>query len=169
MRKKINIVLSVCFVILLALIIWINYLMKNHIGDIEYDSSIDDSSFFICNKKYIYEYYSIGTSYIGERKAIREEVFNQIEKRNLVLDRKSGVITFRFVVNCKSETGRYRYKAINSDFSETTFKDSEVEKLKTIIKGLKNWVSGVNRNGDKVDSYYQINFKIKEGIIIDIF
>ncbi len=169
MRKKINIVLSVCFVILLALIIWINYLMTNHVGDIEYDSSIDDSSFFICNEKYIYQYYSVGTSYMGGRKALREEVFNQVKKINLVLDKKSGVVTFRFVVNCKSETGRYRYKAIDSNFSETTFKDSEVEKLKIAVKSLKNWVSGIKKNGDRVDSYYQINFKIKDGTIIDIF
>ena len=169
MRKKINIILITSFVILTILIIWINYLMKNHAGDIEFDSSRDNPSFNICNEKHIYQYYSVGTHYKGERKAMREEIYQQLENKELMLDKKDGIITFRFVVSCNGESGRYRYKSVNANFTKTNFKQSEILKIQSAIKSLKSWVPGVNKSEDIVDSYYQINFKIKDGLILDIF
>ena len=169
MKKTINIILGISFLIFLSLIIWINYLMKNSVGDIAYDSSIDDSSFIVCNEDRIFQYYSVGTSYIGERKALREEVFTELENKNLKLENKSGYITFRFIVNCKNQTGRYRIKQVDNNFSKTTFKISEIEKLKSALMKLQNWNIGVLKNGTPVDSYYQINFKIENGNIKDIF
>jgi hypothetical protein len=169
MIKKINIILITSFVILTILIIWINYLIKNHVGDIEFDSSRDNPSFNICNEKHIYQYYSVGTHYEGERKAMREEIYQQLESKELMLDKKDGIITFRFVVNCNGESDRYRYKSVDANFSKTSFKESEVKKILYAVKNLRSWVSGVNKKGYKVDSYYQINFKIKDGLILDIF
>lgn len=169
MRKKINIILIISFIILTILIIWINYLMKNHVGDIEFDSSRDNPSFNICNEKHIYQYYSVGTHYEGERKAMREEIYQHLQNKKLMLDKKDGIITFRFVVNCNGKSDRYQYKSIDANFTETNFKESEVKKVLSAVENLRSWVPGINKKGDKVDSYYQINFKIKDGIILDIF
>ena len=169
MRKKINIILITSFVILTVLIIWINYLMKNHVGDIEFDSSHDNPSFNICNEKHIYQYYSVGTHYEGERKAMREEIYQQLENKDLMLDKKDGIITFRFVVSCNGESNRYRYRSVDTNFVATNFKEPEVKKILSAVESLRNWVPGVNKKGNKVDSYYQINFKIKDGLILDIF
>jgi len=169
MKKTTNIILGISFLIFLSLIIWINYLMKHNVGDISFDSSIDDSSFVVCNEDRIFQYYSVGTSYIGERKEVREKIFAELKKENLEFDKETGYITFRFIVNCKGETGRYRFKEVGSDFSKITFKASGIEKIKSAISKLKNWNTGTLDNGTTVDSYYQINFKIENGNIKDIF
>ncbi|MFL0082026.1 hypothetical protein V2647_10250 [Tenacibaculum maritimum] len=143
--------------------------MKHNVGDIAFDSSIDDSSFVVCNEERIFQYYSVGTSYIGGRKAIRKKIFTELKNTNLEFDKKTGYITFRFIVNCKGQAGRYRYKEVDSDFFKTTFKTSEVEKLKKAITVLDNWNSGILKDDVNVDSYYHINFKIIDGEIIDIF
>ena len=143
--------------------------MKNNVGDIAFNSSIDDPSFIVCNEDRVFQYYSVGTSYIGERKALREEIFKELENKNLKLENKSGYITFRFIVNCNGQSGRYRFKEVDSGFSKTTFKISEVEKLKSTLMKFQNWNVGVLKNGTSVDSYYQINFKIIDSKIVDIF
>jgi len=169
MKKTINIILVISFLIFLSLIIWINYLMKHNVGDIAYDSRIDDSSFVVCNENRIFQYYSVGSNYEGERKAIREKIFTELKNKHLELDIKTGYITFRFVVNCKGQAGRFRFKQVGSDFSKITFKASEIEKLKSAISKLNNWNAGILSNGTPVDSYCQINFKIENGNIKDIF
>lgn len=169
MKKHINLILSVSFLIFLGLIIWINYLIKNDVGDINFDGSIDRSDFKICNEDRIFQYYSAKTSYIGERKAIRETILNYLKSENIEFDKKSGYITFRFIVNCEGQSGRYRFKAVDEKLLKTTFSASKVEKLKNAIMKLSKWKAGAIEDGILVDSYYQISFKIIDGKIVDIF
>lgn len=169
MKKNIDMILGISFLILLGSIIWINYLMKNNVGDINFDAKIDDSSFKTCNEDRIFQYYSVGTSFKGERKAIRESIFKDLESSGVNFGNKSGYITFRFIVNCNGESGRYRFKQVDESFLKTTFGVSEVKKLKNAVIRLKNWNAGTLKDGTPVDSYYQINFKIIEGEIEDIF
>ena len=169
MKKYINLILGISFLILLGLILWINYLVKNNVGDIAFDENLDDPSFVVCNEDRIFQYYSVGTHYIGERKAMREFIFNYLKDKELDLSSQSGYITFRFIVNCKGKAGRYRYKTVDKNFSATIFRENEIEKMKNAVKELNNWNVGVLKNGRKVDSYYQINIKIVDGVIIDIF
>ena len=169
MNKTINITLGLSLLIFLSLIIWITYLVKNNVGDICFDASLDDSSFKICNEDKVFQYYSVGTNYIGERKAIREEVFSQLENKNLKFNNKSGYITFRFIVNCNGQAGRYRFKEVDENFLKTSFKKESVNKLKKSVMKLTNWKIGTLKNNVSVDSYYQINFKIINGEIADIF
>lgn len=169
MKKSINLILGISFIIFVALIIWINYLMKNNIGDIEYNAKLDDATFNVCNEDRIFQYYSVGTTYIGERKAIRESVFSKLKNETLFLNKESGYITFRFIVNCEGEAGRYRVKMVDENMKETFFENSTIAKLESSIKSLKNWRPGLTKNGNSVDSYYQINFKLENGNIKDIF
>lgn len=169
MKKALNIVLLSSFLILLLLIFWLVYLMKNNVGDINYNPNIDDKLFNVCDETRVFQYYSVGTSYIGERKSIREEVFNYLKDKNVNLDNKSAYITFRFIVNCNGQPGRYRYKIVDSNFKKTDFAKEEIDKLKNAVMSLKNWQAGVTENKVSVDSYVQINFKIENGEIKDIF
>ena len=100
---------------------------------------------------------------------MREEIYQQLENKDLVLDKKDGIITFRFVVSCNGASNRYRYRSVDTNFVATNFKEPEVKKILSAVESLRNWVPGVNKKGNKVDSYYQINFKIKDGLILDIF
>lgn len=143
--------------------------MKNNIGDIEFDPKIDSSSYMLCDENRVFQYYSVGTDYIGERKAMRDEIFKALENEHLLFDNKEGYITFRFVVNCNGRTDRFRFKSVNSDLKKNEFPSADIEILEKAIRTLKKWRPGVSIDGNPVDSYYQINFKIENGIIIDIF
>ena len=83
---------------------------------------------------------------------------------------KSGYITFRFIVNCNGEIGRFRVKMIDKNIKESEFDILNINKLKIALKSLKKWNPGeAKRNNLKTDSYYNIKFKIEGGEIIDIF
>ncbi len=166
-NRLLNTFLLISFFIALILTLWGYHLVNNQIGDIKFDSKKDKSSFEICDKGKIYQYYSVETHYTGERKAIRAEIFNYL-KSNLIKDKKSGYITFRFIVNCKGETGWFRFKTIDENFKEVTFSKEAIRKLESAIRKLRKWNPGILERV-KVDSYAQINFKIVEGEIIDIF
>ena len=51
---------------------------------------------------------------------------------------------------------------------KTAFDLDFTDVLKNAIKKLNNWIPGI-KDQEKVDSYYQINFKIDNGKIVDIF
>ncbi len=169
MKKRIDIILGLSFSVLLLMVIWIYGLLSHNVGEIKYDERIDNLTFKVCNKKRIFQYYSVSTSYEKGRKQMRKDLLNILNKENLKLENKTGYITFRFVINCKGETGWYRISSTSQDYKEEVFKEAEIKKLKGAILKLKNWKVGRLKNNEKIDSYYQINFKIKEGVIEDIF
>lgn len=169
MKKKINIVLVISTILFLSTLIWLNYLTTNNVGDIDFDSSIDSNSFTLCNKDRVFQYYSVNTSYVGKRKVVREEILKYLSDKNVQFDKKSGYITFRFIVNCKGQSGRYRVKMIDRSLKETVFKKLEVQKLKNAVKILNLWKPKTFKDGSTYDSYNQIHFKIEKGVIIDIF
>lgn len=170
MKKSLNILLIVSFVIALAITIWLNYVSNNQVGNIKFDSKVDNIDFKTCSENVKTQYYNVGTNYEGGAKAFRKEIFVILKKEQISFDNKSGYITFRFVVNCKGEIGRFRVNMIDKNIKETKFDISKLNELKTVLKTLKKWNPGeAKRNNLKTDSYYNIKFKIEEGEIIDIF
>lgn len=168
MKKFINIFLILSFVIALVLTIWVYYLSNNSIGNIKFDQKNDSSSFIVCKKDVVLDYYKVGTNYEGGVKAIRKEIYRLTETEDLNFKNKSGYITFRFIVNCNGEIGRFRVKMINKNLQEDKHDILTINKLKEALKKLKKWNPGKIRDSN-VDSYYLVRFKIEKGKIIDIF
>ncbi|SHK73182.1 hypothetical protein SAMN04488007_3703 [Maribacter aquivivus] len=165
MKNKLNILLLTSLLIAAAVIIWLYYQTTNNVGDIDFDSSIDNSEFVVCNEEYIVQYYSAGTYYEGGKKAIKKELRELITHLDF---EKSGIITFRFIVNCKNQTGRFRIKMVNTDLKETSFNSSNIKQIQESIKNLKDWHAG-KWNNQPLDTYYNLSFKIQDGKITDIF
>ena len=161
MKNKLNILLLSSFLLALTLVIWGYYQTTHRIGDIQFDKSIDNSEFIVCNEDRITQYYSVETNYQGGEKNIKKELNKLINNLNF---NESGFITYRFVVNCKNEVGRFRIKMVNSDLKENSFKSNNIKQIQESIKGLNGWESG-----KLLDSYYVLNFKIQNGKITDIF
>ena len=95
-------------------------------------------------------------------------ILNFLESNPVDLKGVSGYITYRFIVNCHGEIGWFRNKAINFSYQKMEVDDNSLKTLLKSIQNLKDWKPGVY-DGQNVDSYYQINFKIMEGKILDIF
>jgi len=161
LKNKLNILLLTSFLLALTLAIWVYYQTTHRIGDIQFDKTIDNSEFIVCNEDRITQYYSVETNYQGGEKNIKKELNELINNLNF---NESGFITYRFVVNCKNEVGRFRIKMVNSDLKENSFKSNNIKQIQESIKGLNGWEAG-----KLIDSYYVLNFKIQNGKITDIF
>lgn len=168
LKKFWNIFLLVTTVISILLTAWIYYLLENRISPIAYDATLDKTNLNICNKDKIQQYYHIHTDYLGGKRAIKNELLPQIEDKKITFENQNGYITIRFIVTCNGEIGLFRANTINEKKEAITFDNSKIAYLKDIVSGLKNW--DIKPRKDKTyDSYYFVNFKVKNGLITDIF
>lgn len=169
MRKLLNLVFGISLILFLLVLLWTEYISAHNVGEINFNSTLGDNpSFLPCNENKIYQYYSVQTNFIGGRKAIREFINKELTNSFTFKNDDFGYITFRFIINCKGELGRIRFKSVDHNMTKKNFSQKKVERLKEIISSLKSWNAGVIRN-KKYDSYSQITFKINKGKIVDIF
>ena len=165
MKNKLNILILTSFLLAVAIYFWASSLHSKQVGDIPFDLSIDNSEFVVCDEDQIDQYYFAGTYYEGGKRAIKKELREHITHLDF---EKSGIITFRFVVNCTNQIGRFRTKMVTTDLKETSFNSSNIKQIQESIKNLKDWHAG-KWNNKALDTYYVLNFKIQNGKITDIF
>lgn len=138
----------------------------NHVGDIEFDESIDGSDFKKCFVDFSsFQYYNFdGLQYKGEKFEIEEK----LEKLNLQTDKKSnGYVTIRFVVNCDGKTGMFRIQQMNENYTEKQFDKKFVDKLLNFTRSLNGWIPK-EYSGIKINYYQYLTFKIQDGKIAEI-
>ncbi len=140
---------------------------QDNVGDIVFDSSIDDPNFVVCNENRILQYYNFGKGLMfeGEKIGILEYFnnnFNESTESNT-----NGYLTIRFIVNCQGETDRFRLDEMNSEYSTIKINESITNELLRLTRELEGW--GIGRINDKSYDYYQyLTFKIESGRITDI-
>lgn len=151
--------LTIIAALILSAIIYFSY--KTKIGNIDKNEIIDKgTSFKPCSSK-IYQYYSTDANYKTERYGIRKVISEPIHQLNF--PNFSGNVNIRFVINCKNEIGYFLIKAVDQDYKKVELSNDLHKKIVSIVQQLKDW------NGKNVDSYYQIQLKLKDGKIQDIF
>lgn len=156
----------ISFVIALSITAWVYYQATHKIGELEANDSIDDNDFKLCNEDQIAEYYGMNTDYTGGKKAIKSRILNELQFLDF---KESGLLTYRFIVNCKGEIGRFRLKATNTDLQKTEVDSKNIREMEKALSKLKNWNPAINKSGHTYDSYYVLNFKIENKKIVDIF
>lgn len=164
MKSKTNIFLLISFLIALSITAWAYYQSNHKVGELIADKNLD-KDFQLCNEQKIYEYYNYDTDYVGGKKQIKNTIFNDLKFLNF---KESGLMTFRFVVNCKGEIGRFRVKSIDQYLKKNEVSSENIREIEKALIKLKNWNPGKNKYGAH-DSYYLLNFKIENNKIIDIF
>ncbi len=151
--------LTIVAVIILASIIYFSF--KTKVGRIDKKEIIDQGTYFEPCTSNIQEYYGTDAGYKAERYGIRKvisEPINQLDFPNI-----SGLIVVRFVINCKNEIGYFRIKTVDQDYKKVEISTDLQKKIIAIIQQLNDW------NGKNEDSYYQIQIKLKNGKVEDIF
>lgn len=164
MKSRTSIFLGISFLLALSITAWAYYQTTHKVGELTADKRID-KDFKVCNEDQITEYYGMDTDYQGGKKAIKDRILKDLESLNF---KGSGLITFRFIVNCKGEIGRFRVKATNLDLQKREVGTENIDEIEKALAGLKNWNPAKNNHGS-YDSYYLLNFKIKDRKIADIF
>ncbi len=136
-------------------------------GNITFDPKIDNPSFHPCDTGGdILQYYGLNTNYKGRVRAIKK-YFGANFKYQPAYAGVTGYITIRFIVNCKGQTGWFRIKQIDKDYQPAQFNEKIVTKLLKLTKMLNGWVPG-KWNGQYLDTYYYLNFKLIDGHLKDI-
>ena len=137
------------------------------VGDIEFDSALDDPIFKLCNgESNVKQYFNFsqGLQYDGEKKSINDDFklkYKPVESED------SGLVRVRFIVNCKGKTDRFRIIGMDNNFIEKEFDALIIDQLIGITKELKGWK--ILPNSEQAQDYYQyLIFKIDKGNIIEI-
>jgi len=137
------------------------------VGDIYFDSKIDDPNFKLCDEDRVFQYYNFGKGllYNGEKLKLNEHFIDGLK----ITEQKdeSGFLTIRFIVNCEGKTGRYRVQGMNNDYKEKIFNKDLTNQLLSLTKQLDGWLVGEDEG--KIFDYYQyLTFKIENGKLIEI-
>ncbi len=144
--------------IILASILYFSF--KTKVGNIHKKEIIDKGTSFEPCSSNIYQYYSTKAGYRTERYGIRKVISEHIQQLNF--PNFSGNINIRFVINCKNEIGYFRIKSVDKEYKKVEISPDLQKKIVAIIQQLNDW------NGKNVDSYYQIQIKLKDGKVEEI-
>ncbi len=151
--------ITVVTALILASIIYFSF--KTKVGNIDKKEIIDQETSFKPCSSTIHQYYSVDSGYRTERYGIREVIAEPMKQLNF--PNFSGLIIVRFVINCKNEIGYFKIKAVNQDYKKVELSTDLQKKMVAIVQQLNDW------DGKNEDSYYQIQIKLKNGKVEDIF
>ncbi|WP_413533024.1 hypothetical protein [Empedobacter brevis] len=159
--KYINYFVYLTIVVVLILVSILYFSFKTKVGRIDKNEIIDQGTSFKPCSSFVYQYYSVESGYRTERYGIRKVISEPIHQ--LKFPNFSGNINVRFIINCKNEIGYFRIKAVDQDYKNVELSSDLQKKIVAIIQKLNDW------NGKNEDSYYQIQIKLRNGKVEDIF
>lgn len=138
-----------------------------HVGDIEYNKSLDAANFKLCNgDDKAVQYFNLGKGlqYKGEKRTL----INHFYKAYKPVDtNESGLVRIRFIVNCKGQTGRFRIISMDKNYREVKIDEKISDQLLTLTKELDGWKILSYKN-KPLDYYQYLLFKIEKGKLIEI-
>jgi hypothetical protein len=117
------------------------------VGDIDFNSKIDDPDFKLCDETKVLQYYNFGKGlqYKGEKIAITEHFKNGLKTKEKIGE--TGVLTIRFIVNCNGQIGRFRIQGMDNDYNEKNFTDNISNQVLSLTRKLDGWIAGELEGG----------------------
>lgn len=111
------------------------------------------------------EFYQTESTYKTGRYGIRKEILEDISHLNY--PNFSGNINVRFIINCHNQIGDFRIKATNQHFDLVELNEDLKKNIVQEVLKLKEW------DNQPIfllkDTYYQLNIKVRNGKIKDLF
>jgi len=130
-----------------------------------FDKDIPLSLCMVNNRMYDYYNGSQVERYRGGKKNIWDITKRQLKEEKLF--NESGYLTFRFIVNCKGQAGKYITEEADLDFQRKEFNSETATHFYKILRSMEDWIP-TNINGEDVDAYFYLTFKLKDGKLIEI-
>lgn len=157
------------FALLLWLIFgWTACQSGDRVGAIVFDDARDDPAVQPCgSEEDIHEYYRVAAPRYGEGlKTVRRTLAGRLDELPF---RKGvdGYFTVRFLVNCRGKANRFRKAGVDSSLHLVTFPDQLETELFAAVQTLQDW-QPATQEGNTVDSYYFLTFKIRDGRVAEI-
>jgi hypothetical protein len=138
-----------------------------HVGDIAFDSILDDPAFKVCDEDRVAQYYNFGDGiqYKGEMPTLKAYFTTGL--KDIVVENETGYLTIRFIVNCEAKVGRLRVQGMDNAYQAKKFNDKLEHRLVRLVKNTDGWIAQ-EYEGKKYDYYQYLTFKIEKGKITDI-
>jgi len=140
---------------------------KEKVGAIAFNANIDDSTFYLCDDMNIMEYYQVNPKYGEGAKSIRQYFKHYLNDINNLIDFDSGLITIRFIINCKGKTDRFRIYSVNQDYKTIHIPDNLKLSCIKAVKNMGEWQPGYYEN-EYFDCYYTLSLKIRNEEVVDV-
>ena len=121
---------------------------------------VSDSAFYVCSQS-VGAYYGVNISYKGEKKAVKDFVFNAL--KNQQFGTESGYIMIRFVINCAGQLGNFEIEQTDLNFNTIKFDKQLIKRLFLLTKSLTDWKIGKNEEGEHIDGRKFFTYKIENG------
>jgi len=134
----------------------------NDLGEIRFDSELDDQHFKVCNEDITlpFNFGGVGLVYEGEKPGL---VKSFEEKYSYpITEGQTGYITVRFIINCEGKAGRYRVSEMSLSLKRMNFDIGISQQIVSITKDLKGWKPFLS-NGNPWDYQQYLTFKIVDG------
>jgi hypothetical protein len=140
---------------------------QRDIGYIDPVTALGDKSFKPCYEDFILQYYNTAPAkgFKSGKKELRKYVFDQF--KIIPGNKDSGYLTFRFVVNCKGQAGRYEIFENDLDYHLTRFDPKLKDHLFKITQELKEWAPIFVEN-EPHDYYMYLTYRFKNGELLEI-
>ncbi len=137
---------------------------KQKVGAIEFDTARDNKEFHLCDEFNIMEYYQTNPKYGEGFKSIRMYFKNHLNTINELIDFETGIITVRFIINCKGKTDRFRVFVVDGNYKMLNINQQLEQLCINTVKNMGDWKPG-NDSGEYFDSYFTLSLKIRDGKI----
>lgn len=128
----------------------------------------DNNNFKICGQEVqIADYYNgdeIGQLIGGKGQWWR---ILETELKSSKLHNESGFLTYRFVVNCQGQAGRFVTEQADLNYNKKAFHPETVDHFYEIVSNQKEW-QPCKIKEDIRDAYVYVTFKLKDGKVIEI-
>ncbi len=142
---------------------------KKRVAYIDPVNTLDDAIYFeLCgHENAIVDYYnsSPDVRYADGKGEMKKIIRGKLEREKL--HGESGYLTFRFVVNCKGETGRYVLEQSDLNYQKKQFSSETIDHLYQITNDLKRWQPAVIRDKGQ-DAYVYLTYKLQNGVVTDV-
>ncbi len=140
---------------------------KEKVGAIAFNANTDDSTFYLCDDMNIMEYYQVNPKYGEGAKSIRQHFKRYLKDINNRIDFDAGLITIRFIINCKGKMDRFRIYSVNQEYKTIHIPDDLKLHCINAVKNMGEWQPGYYEN-EYFDSYYTLSLKIRNEEVVDI-
>jgi len=139
------------------------------VGYINPANTMDNGTAFkVCHpRERIHDYYN-GRPDAGYRPGKRalEAVFRE-QLDSTFFTGVSGYLTYRFVINCEGQAGRFITEEADLNFKRMEFPQPLVQRCFEILHGLTDWEAAV-LGTEPVDTYAYITLKFHDGTLLEI-
>jgi len=142
---------------------------KKRTGYINPSKTLDqNSNFSLCGKELdITDYYNSDPDggFFPDKRDFLSSFRQNVD--TALFEDVSGYLTFRFVINCKGEAGRFTTEMASLDFKPADFPKNLVQNLFDFLKNRKEWAT-TDLNEKATDTYFYVTFKFNNGKLENI-